>query len=57
MIDKHGMPPIEGDDRKLVLDYLEKTYPPTRARGARLEKSVSERERHAPSCSICAGRR
>lgn len=28
MIDKHGMANIEGDDRKLVLDYLEKTYPP-----------------------------
>lgn len=28
MIDKHGMASIEGDDRKLVLDYLEKTYPP-----------------------------
>jgi hypothetical protein len=28
MIDKHGMANIEGDDRKLILDYLEKTYPP-----------------------------
>ncbi len=28
MIDKHGMANIEGEDRKLVLDYLEKTYPP-----------------------------
>jgi hypothetical protein len=27
MIDKHGMANIEGDDRKLVIDYLEKTYP------------------------------
>jgi hypothetical protein len=28
MIDKHGMANIEGDDRKLILDYLENTYPP-----------------------------
>ena len=28
MIDKHGMANIEGADRDLVLDYLEKTYPP-----------------------------
>src|SRR5690606_21960309 len=28
MIDKHGIAKIEGDDRKLVIDYLEKTYPP-----------------------------
>jgi aromatic ring-opening dioxygenase catalytic subunit (LigB family) len=27
MIDKHGMANIGGDDRKLVLDYLEQTYP------------------------------
>jgi hypothetical protein len=29
MVTKHGMNKLEGDDRKLVLDYLEKTYPPT----------------------------
>jgi hypothetical protein len=29
MVSKHGMNPLEGDDRKLVLDYLEKTYPPS----------------------------
>jgi hypothetical protein len=23
------MPPLEGDDRKLVLDYLASTYPPS----------------------------
>lgn len=27
MVTKHNMPPLEGDDRKLVLDYLEATYP------------------------------
>ncbi len=36
MTSKHGMNPIEGDDRKLVLDYLEQHYPPTaRAGGGR----------------------
>jgi hypothetical protein len=29
MTTRHGMHPIEGDDRKLVLDYLEQHYPPT----------------------------
>jgi hypothetical protein len=34
MTTRHGMNPIEGDDRKLVLDYLEQHYPPsTRGRG------------------------
>ncbi len=28
MIDRHGMANIEGEDRELVLDYLEKTFPP-----------------------------
>lgn len=28
MTTKHGMNAIEGDDRKLILDYLEKNYPP-----------------------------
>ena len=28
MVTRHNMPPLEGDDRKLVLDYLEATYPP-----------------------------
>jgi hypothetical protein len=28
MTARHGMNPIEGDDRKLVLDYLEQHYPP-----------------------------
>jgi hypothetical protein len=28
MTTKHGMNAIEGDDRKLLLDYLEKNYPP-----------------------------
>jgi hypothetical protein len=28
MVSRHGMNPLEGDDRKLVLDYLERTFPP-----------------------------
>lgn len=28
MIERHGMPELEANDRKLVLDYLEATYPP-----------------------------
>jgi hypothetical protein len=32
MTEKHGMPPLEGNDRKVVLDYLESTYPPRPAR-------------------------
>jgi hypothetical protein len=28
MTAKHGMPKLEGEDRKVVLDYLEQTYPP-----------------------------
>ena len=28
MTTKHGMNAIEGDDRKLILDYLEKNFPP-----------------------------
>jgi hypothetical protein len=31
MTEKHGMPKLEGDDRKVVLDYLEATFPPTAA--------------------------
>jgi hypothetical protein len=27
MTTRHGMPKLEGDDRKIVLDYLEQTYP------------------------------
>jgi hypothetical protein len=27
MTTRHGMPKLEGDDRKVVLDYLERTYP------------------------------
>lgn len=29
MTQTHGMPPLEGDERKTVLDYLEATFPPT----------------------------
>jgi hypothetical protein len=33
MTKRHGMPPIDGDLRKIVLDYLETTYPPRQAPG------------------------
>lgn len=32
---KHGMNRIEGDDRKLILDYLAQHYPPTMRAGGR----------------------
>lgn len=35
MTQKHTMPPLEGDDRKIVLDYLEATFPPRTAPGSR----------------------
>jgi hypothetical protein len=28
MVSKHNMPPLDDADRKVVLDYLETTYPP-----------------------------
>jgi hypothetical protein len=28
MTEKHGMPPLPEKEQKIVLDYLEKTYPP-----------------------------
>jgi hypothetical protein len=28
MTRRHGMPPVDGDLRRMVLDYLEATYPP-----------------------------
>ena len=33
MTKRHGMPPIDGDLRKIVLDYLETTYAPRQAPG------------------------
>ena len=33
MTTRHGMNRIEGDDRKLILDYLEQHYPPTTRAG------------------------
>ena len=33
MTKRHGMPPIDGDLRKMVLDYLEATFPPRQAPG------------------------
>lgn len=35
MVSKHKMNPLEGDDRKIVLDYLETTYPPRAPVGGR----------------------
>ena len=35
MTTKHGMNAIEGDDRKLILDYLQTNYPPTARQGGR----------------------
>jgi hypothetical protein len=35
MTTKHGMNAIEGDDRRLILDYLEHHYPPTTRAGGR----------------------
>lgn len=29
MVSRHGMPPLPDNDRKIVLDYLEATYPPS----------------------------
>jgi hypothetical protein len=34
MTARHGMPKLEGNDRKVVLDYLEQTYPPRAPAGA-----------------------
>src|SRR5690554_4560773 len=28
MTERHGMPPLEGEERRIVLDYLEQTFPP-----------------------------
>ncbi len=39
MTQKHGMPPIDGDFRKVVLDYLESAFPP-RGSAGRMEESV-----------------
>jgi hypothetical protein len=33
MTQKHGMPPIDGEMRKVVLDYLETAFPPRTAPG------------------------
>ena len=34
MTDRHGMPPLEGDDRELVLNYLTEHWPARQRRGA-----------------------
>jgi len=33
MTQRHAMPKLEGNDRKIVLDYLEAAFPPRRAPG------------------------
>ncbi|GAB6844264.1 mono/diheme cytochrome c family protein [Methylorubrum rhodinum] len=33
MTEKHGMPKLEGDERRVVLDYLARAHPPKRATG------------------------
>jgi mono/diheme cytochrome c family protein len=33
MTKRHNMPPIDGDLRKIVLDYLEATFPPRKTPG------------------------
>ena len=33
MTARHNMPKLEGNDRKIVLDYLEAAFPPRRAPG------------------------
>lgn len=33
MTQRHGMPKLDGDDRKIVLDYLEAAFRPRRAPG------------------------
>jgi hypothetical protein len=33
MTEKHGMQKIEGEERRLILDYLAKSHPPKRATG------------------------
>jgi hypothetical protein len=33
MTERHGMPPVDGELRKIVLDYLEATYPPRQVPG------------------------
>lgn len=35
MTARHGMSPLQGEDRKLILDYLEAHYPPTAPAGGR----------------------
>ena len=34
MTDRHGMPPLEGDDREIVLNYLTEHWPARQRRGA-----------------------
>src|SRR6186997_1360313 len=35
MVRRHNMPPLEGKDREVVLNYLEATYPPRAPAGGR----------------------
>lgn len=33
MTERHNMPPLEGDDRKTILDYLATAHPPRKSAG------------------------
>lgn len=33
MSERHNMPPLEGEDRKVILDYLAKAHPPKANQG------------------------
>ena len=35
MTEKHGMAPLEGDNRRLIVDYLARAFPPGAPRGRR----------------------
>jgi len=42
MVDRHGMPPIEGDDLEQTLDYLAEAFPP-RGRSAQPSPFLNRR--------------
>jgi mono/diheme cytochrome c family protein len=42
MRQRHNMPPLEGNDRKLVLDYLEATFPPRAPAGGRINPFLKQ---------------
>ena len=42
MTQRHNMPPLEGSGRKLVLDYLEATFPPRAPAGGRINPFLKQ---------------